>query len=223
MKKLMIVLLLLPLVTHAQKWEWAKNGGPAGNAAGGGMSTSTATDIFGNSFIVGYFFSPTITFGAVTLHNSRASGTNQNMFIVKYDASGNVLWANSSNASYPYFVTADAAGSVYVTGNFSDDTVTFGSTTFINGGLYDMFLVKYDSSGNFVWAKQGMGNGTDGGTSVVTDPAGNLYVAGDFNGSWLVFGGDSLTYVAQKICLLQNVIHWVMSSGQNVQVVPMVM
>src|SRR2546430_11039049 len=41
------------------------------------------------------FGSPTITFGGVTLTNAGAAGT-WDMFLVKFDTGGNVIWAKSA-------------------------------------------------------------------------------------------------------------------------------
>jgi hypothetical protein len=54
----------------------------------------------------------------------------------------------------------------------------------LNGGYYtDVFILKIDSSGNFVWAKQLGGSGTDGGIFITTDSHNNIYTTGCFQGS----------------------------------------
>src|ERR1035437_2835916 len=50
-------------------------------------------------------------------------------------------------------ITTDSFGNEYLVG-FYEDTITFGNDTLIgdiNSG--NMFLAKYDSSGQFIWAK----------------------------------------------------------------------
>ncbi|MEK6616209.1 MAG: T9SS type A sorting domain-containing protein, partial [Bacteroidota bacterium] len=72
------------------------------------------------------------------------------MFFVKYDPSGNVLWAKSAGGtSYDEAnsVTADASGNIIAAGFFKSPTITFGSTTLTNtGNSPDMFIVKLSSS-----------------------------------------------------------------------------
>jgi hypothetical protein len=45
---------------------------------------------------------------------------------------------------------------------------------------YDIFLTKYDSGGNFVWARTWGGTGDDVGSQVAADGSGNAYVTGSF-------------------------------------------
>lgn len=79
--------------------------------------------------------------------------------------------------------TIDLNGNQIVTGGFSA-TVDFnpGSGTFnmaASGGK-DVFVLKLDFGGNFVWSKRFSGTGNEEGWSVATDAAGNVYVAGSF-------------------------------------------
>src|SRR5688572_9791417 len=68
---------------------WAQSSGGTSSD----VSVSCSTDANGNIIATGYFQSPTIMFGTTVLSNT--SGT-FDMFIVKYDADGNVLWAQSA-------------------------------------------------------------------------------------------------------------------------------
>ena len=54
-----------------------------------------------------------------------------------------------------------------------------------------MFLAKFGSSGEVLWAKSAGGTDYDNALSVVVDEAGNAYVAGFF-GSTATFGDKSL-------------------------------
>jgi hypothetical protein len=75
------------------------------------------------------------------------------MFIVKYDSSGNILWAKSAggvNNEEGYSITTDASGNIIVTGYFSSPATTIGSITLTNAdgsGYYsDMFIAKVTES-----------------------------------------------------------------------------
>src|SRR4029077_5855625 len=120
--------------------------------------TSVATDISGNIYITGNF-NDTITFGAfqlISLHGYSA-------FIVKYSPSGIVLWAKQSHiASIVNYemcnsITTDKDGNAYISGGFSD-SIWFDSFTLTTQPfrpfISSVFLVKYDSNGNVLWATQ---------------------------------------------------------------------
>src|SRR5690606_8330373 len=109
-----------------------------------------STDANGNVLVTGFFGSPSITFGSTTLTNASSTGKDE-LFIVKYDPNGNVLWAKSAggiNGDWGNSISTDANGNVLLTGYFSSSSITFGSTTLTNAGSYDIFIAKYDSSGN---------------------------------------------------------------------------
>jgi len=182
---------------------------PSGNAlwarssTGGGTSDddamSVAVDGSGNCYVIGEYWSPTIQFGSTTLTNDGIC----NAFIVAYDPSGNVLWANSSSVSgYSglYYienngVDVDGSGNCYVVGSYSSPTIQFGSTTLTNAGGDDIFIVKYDRSGNVLWAKSSTGGGSnnDGAFSVAVDGSGNCYVVGWYASPTIQFGPTTLT------------------------------
>src|ERR1035437_9982771 len=94
------ILLLLSIQTYSQipSWAWARSGdGTNIITPNYEEGTSITTDAFGNVYMVGYFPTSTITFGSTTLIND-SSGT-RDIFIVKYDQSGNVIWAKSAGGT----------------------------------------------------------------------------------------------------------------------------
>ena len=174
---------------------WAKSVGGTGTDVGNGIST----DISGNVFITGQFDSPTIMFGSIALTNGGVTST---IYIAKYDATGNVLWAKSStgtvsNPTNGYSVSTDISGNAFITGYFKSPSITFGTTTLTNvdiaGSTYDIFLAKYDASGNVLWAKSAGGTSFEESYSVSSDINGNVFVTGDFYSSTIVFGSTTLT------------------------------
>ena len=181
--------LFTPLNSTAQNWQWVRTAGGLNYD----YSQSMVTDAAGNIYETGYFTSATITFGSITLTNS---GTNVSMFLVKYNSAGNVVWAKSvvgSSDVNPFAIAVTTSGNIYVTGLFAGASLTFGTTTLGNIGDFSMFLFKYDTSGNAIWARSAIAlNGNSGG-AIATDVSGNIYVEGAFNGSKIIFGSDTLT------------------------------
>jgi hypothetical protein len=167
---------------------WAKSAGGTNIDRGYGV----ATDANGNIFVTGFFSSSAIIFGSTTL--TPVSG--EDIFIVKYDPSGNVLWAKNeggSNNEFGSAVATDLIGNCYVTGYFGSSTMTIGSTTLTNAGGGDKFIVKYNPSGNVLWAKSAGGTALDAGYGVTTDAGGNVFVTGGYVSSTIAFGTTTLT------------------------------
>lgn len=141
-------LLLAASQCHAQapNWQWAHNAA-------------------GDVYITGLYEPPGITFDNVTLTNAGGS----DIFIAKYSSTGNVLWVRNSGGpadeqSLGMFV--ENAGNAYVTGRFKSASVAFGSSTLTNVGGEDIFVTKYDASGNVIWATSVGGTSDDNGNSI---------------------------------------------------------
>src|ERR1700682_3232991 len=78
------------------------------------------------------------------------------LFCTKLNAqSPNWLWAKSAGGGVANSITTAPGGNVYITGCFEGPSITFGSTVLTNAntGYYDIFIAKYDSSGNILWAQ----------------------------------------------------------------------
>ena len=173
---------------------WAKSAEGAYDDSG----QSVSTDASGNVFITGIYYSPTITFGTTTLTKANPTSNYSDIFIVKYDASGNMLWATSAEDGVfnddGRSVSTDASGNVFIAGYFASPTITFGTTTLTNtNSSWDIFIVKYDSSGNVLWAKSAGGTGYDEGYAVSTDASGNVFLTGNFGSPNINFGTTTLT------------------------------
>ena len=183
----LFILLISSIKSYEQlpNWAWAKK--ITGNAHI--HANGITCDNMGNIYVLGASPTSILSFGAVTL-------TNSGCYIAKYDPFGNVLWAKNidvTSNSYINNMTTDNFGNVYVTGHFDSPTITFGSTILTNLGLEDIFIVKYDASGNVIWAKSAGGSDYDISRSIATDNLGNVYITGGFNSSSITFGSTTLT------------------------------
>ena len=119
--------------------------------------------------------------------------------------SQNWLWAKSAGsntyfADYGQFICKDNNGNIYVAGTMSMPSCSFPTNTFTINGFNDLFLAKYDTNGNELWAKQFGGYNTGVSGSVKFEGAGglvfdantnSLYLTGWFVGS-CVFGTYTL-------------------------------
>lgn len=151
------------------------------------------TDADGNSYVAGKFNTST-TLGGVAL---TANGQDD-IFILKLDSTGAVTWAKragSTSSDYAKGIALDAAGNIYITGNFSGTATFYGSTnvTLTTAGQWDAFIAKYDASGNVLWAKKGGGSSHDHGLGIDTDANGNSTITGYYQSTSAVFNGVTLT------------------------------
>jgi hypothetical protein len=183
-----IILSINTLNCYSQNWQWGRS------IEGSTYGSSVSADTKGNVFVTGGFQSPTLVLGSITLINAGGgNGYANDIFIAKYKANGNVLWAKrvgGTGSDEGYAVSADASGNVFVTGWFKSPSITFGSTTLINTGDCNIFIAKYDSLGNVIWAKSVAGK-FDRGFSLSADPSGNIFLSGTIMGKVSTF--DTIT------------------------------
>jgi len=151
---------------------WARKYGGATDERARGI----ALDGNGNILLTGHFTGSTLI-GSVGLTSSGLD----DVLTCKLDNNGNVLWARSGGGAGPdlgHDVTSDASGNVIVTGEIRN-SATFGSSV-LNGINEDVFIVKYDASGNQLWTQLGTGNFADRGYGITSDASGNIYICGPF-------------------------------------------
>jgi len=78
-------------------------------------------------------------------------------------------------------ITGDAAGNVYVAGEFSGTQLRIAAITLNRIGLSDAFVAKFDANGNLLWAQNYGGTASlAGGRGLAVDPRGFLLVLGGY-------------------------------------------
>jgi len=161
---------------------WAKAVGGTFSDVGYGL----AVDGRGNVYVTGHFVN-TVDFDPSSDGTANLVGAGSfNIFIAQYDASGNYVWAkaiNGASSEGGYAIALDGGGNVHITGYFFS-TMDFdpgtGTANLTSAGVGDIFIAKYDASGNYLWAKALGGIGNDAGYALALDGSGNVYVAGSF-------------------------------------------
>ncbi|MBC7864895.1 MAG: SBBP repeat-containing protein [Bacteroidia bacterium] len=180
-----LISLLISVGAYAQpSFLWAK--GFEGSISAG---VSVDTDSLGNIYTTGIFFGTVDFDPGPAVVNLTATPVQADTYISKLDPAGNLVWVKKIGGVYddPVFaISVDASGNSYITGYFQD-TVDFdpGAGTFnlSTAGFQDVFILKLDVSGNFIWAKQIGGSSTDEGHDVFADAFGNVYTTGFFSGT----------------------------------------
>ena len=175
-------------------WEWAV---PMGGASSDQAYTLAVSGT--SVYVAGVFNSAAFHLGPYTLTNASTNGATADGFVAKIaDAgpTGTVAWVQQVGGSGSDFVTALAASgsTVYVTGEFSN-TVAFGGTVLVGGGL-GAFVAKLADAGpgsQFAWAIQA-GGFVMANAVAVAGP--NVYVVGRFIFN-ATFGATTFTSMGQ--------------------------
>ncbi len=153
--------------------------------SGGIQGMGICIDINNNVIITGstYDKSGIATTGA---HQTTNLGpTNKtDAFVAKFDSNGKRKWGTfyggNTGADGGAGLTSDEYGNIIMIGTSGSTSgiATTGSHQTSNGGNYDVFIVKFDSSGVRQWATFLGGNGNDYGFEVATDNNNNIYACG---------------------------------------------
>jgi hypothetical protein len=206
MKKiiLFITLCYLKMESQTPNYVWAEGFG--GNGYDG---MKIATDAAGNVYGAGFFQSDSITIGNFTFYNDSLQSYKGDIFLAKFNSNGNVIWAKKMGGQGSEdmgAVTVDVSGNVYIGGSFTSPNLAFGSYTLINTtGCGFAFFAKYDSSGNVLWARQGVIAGSTGNATVsniTSDINGNILATGGFGGNTISFNGITLTNNGYTNCFI---------------------
>lgn len=163
---------------------WAKSvGGPFSDNA-----RRIGVDGLDNIYFTGSLFG-SLDFDPGSGESKLTSNGANDVFLAKWSADGDFLWAKSFGGRQSEFadgLAVDAVGNAYVAGSFPG-TVDFdpgpGSATLTSAGDSDAFVAKFDGSGNLQWAKRVGGSGYDSAEDVSVDETGRLLLGGYFTGS----------------------------------------
>ena len=160
---------------------WAKQMGGISDDIG----NTIVADGTGNVYTTGSFAGTADFDPGEGVYNLSAVGQ-QDIFITKLDASGNLVWAKQIGGfsdDVSYSMAVDACGYVYITGSFAgmaDFNPDAGVFNLTSAGLQDIFIAKFNASGNFIWAKRIGESSVNIGTSIALDNSGYIYTTGVF-------------------------------------------
>ncbi|MFH2143416.1 MAG: T9SS type A sorting domain-containing protein [Bacteroidota bacterium] len=121
-----------------------------------------------------------------------------NIFFAKYDNNGNYLWAKvlegpGSNGNRGNSINLDTQGNIFITGKFNgtiDFDTGIGIANLTSGG-YNTYFAKYDTDGNYLWARCIYSTNENYGNDISIDVQGNVYVTGNFWGNTYFAPGPS--------------------------------
>ncbi|MCF8256825.1 MAG: gliding motility-associated C-terminal domain-containing protein [Flavobacteriales bacterium] len=161
---------------------WAKAFGGAGADAGISIST-----VGSGGIAVTGFFEGQATFGSQQV---TAMAGSQDIFVLRLDADGNVLWQRTGggpDSDIPYGIATDLDGNIVTTGsfkgaaNFSGQAMVSVIDPILEEPSYDIYILKYGPQGALQWGLQGAAEYEDRGMAIATGQDGTIFVAGQFS------------------------------------------
>lgn len=138
-----------------------------------------------NTYITGTFQDTLKLFDQTLLIGTNPTANNG--FIIKLNAIGDVLWAKSlqsSNGTYPTKAKANAAGEVFIAGNFeglTDFNPGSGQNLINSTGLTDMFFLKFSINGDLIWVRRIGGSESESIFDMQLTADGSMITTGQFN------------------------------------------
>lgn len=161
---------------------WAKDIQGLGNEYAYGLSTNSLGQIALSGWMQG-----SISFTGIS---SVPNVSNRAAFIAVYDTAGSYQWSqivDGPSNEYGYACLASESGDFYLTGSYRN-TVDFdpgsASDSYTSqAGGNDVFLSKYNSTGQYQWVKVYGQQSFEAGYGLAEDAAQNLYLTGNFSGS----------------------------------------
>lgn len=205
MRGFQILLLMFTCVAaNAQpNFEWAASFGNSQSDYG----LSIAVDHHNNSYLAGQY-TGTVDFDPGNgVFELTSKGSGSNMFVLKLDENGALIWVKSIEARLEYSdcMKLDSQGNVAICGVFSG-TIDFdpgnGQTSLTSTGSFDVFVLKLTANGNFIWANKIEATG-------IVHPI--MVLETGSNGEIIVGG----SYYDTLDCDPSSVIHNIISNGKE--------
>ena len=167
----------------SQDWAWA-----------------VANDNQGNAFLAGSVAGYS-TFGEFIVNGVEVSSP----ILTKISSEGVFEWVKYFPSNQPgtgMGVGTDSFGNIYISGYFSD-SLFVENNILVSNGLWDVFLIKYDTNGNLLWFKNFGGSGYDIGHGLCVSDDDYVFITGWFGNSFYIedlyipnYGGSDI-YIAK--------------------------
>ena len=175
-----------------------------GNGASYGYQVTV--DDVGNLYTVGVFTMP------ISIPSLVSQGDVDGL-VAKFDPNGDLIWAKGAGGccqDQAYSIGVKSLGDVYIGGYFASPTISFDTITITghpNWAFSDAFIVKYNTSGDVLWADVFGHSQTDQVWGIAVGPNDDTYMTGFYRGdsvsigNFLLsdYGSDNIdnTYVAK--------------------------
>jgi hypothetical protein len=224
---ILFIFIALASIGQGISFNWAKSfTGTANNGSNG-----IIIDSLRNIYTCGYF-SGTVDFDpdtSTTFNLTSYPNTWHDIYITKLDSMGNLLWAKSMSgpeSDIPLVIQTDATGNVVIAG-FFEDSLDFDpgpvDNYSVSVGLWDAFVVKLDSAGEFIWVRTFGSVEVDKINDLQIDENDAIYISGYFQdtidlstgpGSLLMTPNGADDYFIMKLDQSGNLV-WASQFGGN--------
>ena len=167
-------------MVNPQQWT-SQIGSAADDIAEGVVFDAGSNRLYLTGFTAGGIDVDTVNDGAVENDNA---GVTDDVWLAQYSPRGELLWFRQFGTPLrdrAHGVTSNNSGEILITGETSGDIDP--DFAINNQGFSDPFIAKYDDTGNRVWITQFGSTGRDFSQEIITDNAGNSYIAGFTDGN----------------------------------------
>lgn len=149
----------------------------------------------GSAILADAFFEPQLDYGTGTI--KRSTGVNRDVFMIKVDATGGVLWGRALGEQvWPGLLASDAAHTIEIEASAPapDGGMMLLVETYIFSGMTTGLLLRLDGSGNVVWKRSLPSILHDASPRLVVDAAGNSLITLSVGDSGADLGCGELQY-----------------------------
>ena len=151
------LLLTITLSSSAQSWQWGKRGGSGGSSPGDKV-VDMATDQNGNVYVL----SVCSAIGTVNVDGHPGITPYDRLSVASWSCNGEFRWLKmfgSGSLATGDAIHVDTLGGVYIAGTMSSSASSFGgpgyfdTDTVLPASYKRMYVIKYDTGGNYQWLK----------------------------------------------------------------------
>jgi len=164
---------------------WAKSFGGDGSD----IANSIIVDSLNKTiYIVGSFMSSEMSIGNQILINNGG----RDIFISKFNDNGWHIWSKSFGSDgwdEGLIINLDNSNNIIVSGYYDSSSINLGGDNLANQGLKDIFIAKFDLSGQHIWSKSFGGSLREEPSSLFVDNENYIYLTGYFSSPVIRFGG----------------------------------
>lgn len=182
---------------NSEKFIWAKTFGSKGEDDN--PIIRIRTDKSGNIYVLGAASSPVVLDGITINKTTKDSYA----FLAKMNEDGDFLWGKSIeayNKAEESDLSVNENGEIVVITSVTQNVRKISQDKIIYnrpGSYSSAIITRFDTDGNALWIRGTVSEGAGSASvakSVVIDKTGNVFLAGEFSGGKIHFGGTSLLF-----------------------------